>query len=221
MFQKTRQMKELLRNNKRAILISIAILVALAMINQVTFYISLGVMAIIHILRKSTLKEWGLDRPKSWFRVILKSLALTILMLVIAVAMELIIVQFIQQPTDTSRFDIIKQNIWMLLGALIAVWFSAAFGEEIIWRGYIMKYVAQFMGDNKKAWIFSLVITSVLFGALHYYQGPAGMIKTGVAGLFLGTVYILNGKQNLWLNILIHGFVDTISLVTIFLQANQ
>lgn len=132
--------------------------------------------------------------------------------------MELIIVQFIEQPTDTSRFDIIKENIWMLLGALLAIWFSAAFGEEIIWRGYIMKYAAQFMGDDKKAWIFSLIITSVLFGALHYYQGPAGMIKTGVAGLFLGTVYILNGKQNLWLNILIHGFVDTISLIAIFLQ---
>ncbi len=212
-------MKELLRTNKLAIITSMAILITLGMINQVTFYISLGVMAVIHILRKSTLHEWGLTRPKSWIRTILVSLGLTALMMAIAVIMEITIKMFIDQPADISRFDFIKDNIWMLLGALVAVWFSAGFGEEIIWRGYIMKNIAGFLGDTKKSWIISLIFTSFLFGVLHFYQGPAGMIKTGVAGLFLGIVFIRNGKQNLWINILVHGFIDTISMISIYFSS--
>lgn len=212
-------MKDLLRKNKLAIFLSIILLVVLGMINQVTFLISLGVMVFIHILRKSTLNEWGLSKPKSWPKIIFLSLTLAAVMMTISIGLDELINRYIEQPADISRFDFVKANIWTMLAVLLSVWLTAAFGEEILWRGYIMKNVALFLGDNKKAWIISLLVTSTLFGALHYYQGPVGMIKTGFAGLFLGIVYIANGKQNLWLNILIHGLLNTIAMVSIFLQS--
>jgi len=49
----------------------------------------------------------------------------------------------------------------------------------------------------------------------HYYKGPSGIIDSGVAGLILGTAYMLSGR-NLWASIFTHGFIDTFGLIEAF-----
>ncbi len=41
------------------------------------------------------------------------------------------------------------------------------------------------------------------------------MIDSGVAGLILGSVYMLSGRV-LWTSILAHGFVDTFGVVVVY-----
>ncbi len=53
-----------------------------------------------------------------------------------------------------------------------------------------------------------------MFGAAHAYQGPTGMIITGVLGLIFAIMYIASGR-NLWLNIVVHGVYDTLSLALV------
>ena len=59
-------------------------------------------------------------------------------------------------------------------------------------------------------------MVSVLFGYGHYYKGPAGILDSSVAGLILGSAYLLAGR-NLWASVLAHGFIDTIGLLLLFL----
>ena len=56
---------------------------------------------------------------------------------------------------------------------------------------------------------------SILFGYGHFYKGPAGIIDSGVAGLILGSAYMLAGR-NLWASVLAHGFIDTFGVVMLY-----
>jgi membrane protease YdiL (CAAX protease family) len=99
---------------------------------------------------------------------------------------------------------------WLLL-----VWTFAAFGEEIGYRGYLLRRAADVGGCSQAAYWSGVLAVSVLFGYGHYYKGPAGIIDSGAAGLILGTAFILSGR-NLWVCILAHGFIDTVGVVAVF-----
>jgi len=60
-----------------------------------------------------------------------------------------------------------------------------------------------------------MVFVSVLFGLGHFYKGLAGMIDSGVAGLILGSAYLLSGR-NLWTSIFAHGFIDTFGVIALY-----
>ena len=57
-----------------------------------------------------------------------------------------------------------------------------------------------------------MLLVSVLFGYGHYYKGASGIVDSGVAGLILGSAYLLSGR-NLWVPILAHGFIDTFAVI--------
>jgi membrane protease YdiL (CAAX protease family) len=61
------------------------------------------------------------------------------------------------------------------------------------------------------------VLVSILFGYGHYYKGASGVIDSGVAGLILGSAYMLAGR-NLWANIFAHGLIDTFGIIDAFFR---
>ncbi len=50
-----------------------------------------------------------------------------------------------------------------------------------------------------------MFVGALMFGVLHLYQGPAGMIRTGVTGLVMGILYVGTG-WHLW-PIILHAAV--------------
>ncbi|QTD37146.1 CPBP family intramembrane metalloprotease [Polaribacter batillariae] len=212
------KIKFLLRTNKFLIVLIITVLIGLGIIGQLGFFIAIALMLTVHLLRKTNLSELGLCKPKSWTKILFLSLTLTIIILGIFnyLLNPLLFELFPPESKDLSRYDALRGNIPMLLIALMISWITAAFAEEIIWRGYILKNIAKLLGDKNYSWIISLIITSSLFGLLHFVQGPIGIIQTGIVGLIFGLIFIVNGKNNLWMNILIHGIIDTISMIAIY-----
>jgi membrane protease YdiL (CAAX protease family) len=99
---------------------------------------------------------------------------------------------------------------------LLLVWTFAAFGEEIAYRGYLLTRAADIGRRSTIAYWLGIVLVSVLFGYGHYYKGPSGIIDSGIAGLILGTAYML-AHRNLWACILTHGFIDTFGVIDAFL----
>jgi membrane protease YdiL (CAAX protease family) len=78
---------------------------------------------------------------------------------------------------------------------------SAGVFEEILYRGFLMWYAVQLM----PIWT-AVIATSAAFGVAHVYQGAGGIIKTGVVGLVLATLYVLSGS--LWIPIVLHWLTD-------------
>ena len=182
--------------------------------NEVPILFVLGLLSVR--LRDGGLSVMGFKRPPSWARLVQIALA--------AAAVRVVLGEFVIDPV-TGRFwppatapaeaAEITGNIKYALLALLIVWGFAAFGEEICYRGYLLTRAADLGRRSTAAYWIGMVLVSVLFGYGHYYKGPAGIVDSGVAGLILGSAYLLSGR-NLWTSILAHGFIDTFGVTVAY-----
>ena len=118
-------------------------------------------------------------------------------------------------PIDYSSFDELKGNLPACLIALLLVWATAGFGEEIIFRGYFMRQFVKFFGESKISIVLNIVLLACFFGFMHGYQGITGQIVAGSVGAFLALIFYLR-KYDLWFIIAVHGFFDTIAIICIY-----
>jgi uncharacterized protein len=116
---------------------------------------------------------------------------------------------------DLSFFRELKGDLQTTLFFIALSWVLAAFGEEVVWRGYAMTRVAEASGGTVSAWLVSFVVVSAAFGIAHDYQDVSGMIITGVGGAVYGVLYFLAGR-NLWVPIMAHGMQNTCDFLVIY-----
>ena len=167
-------------------------------------------------LRRVTWRSIGFTRHRSWARTLALGAAAGILI----EAFELLVSQPLlvrltgKQP-DLSDFRDLPGNARLALIGLAFVWTLAAFGEELVWRGYLMNRVADLGRGTRWAWAWSLIVVNIVFGFAHSYQGVTGVIDEGLMGALLGGLYLLTGC-NLSVPIVAHGVQDTIDLLLIF-----
>lgn len=119
------------------------------------------------------------------------------------------------QPMDFSLFEPYQGNLEAILSLLFFVWLSAAFGEEILFRGYLMRQFTKFFGSSTLSLVLNILLFGVIFGWIHGYQGISGQIVTGIVGIILAVIFHVR-KDDLWFNIAVHGFFDTIALILIY-----
>ncbi|AUC84305.1 CPBP family intramembrane metalloprotease [Polaribacter sp. ALD11] len=116
---------------------------------------------------------------------------------------------------DYSNFEQLRGNLSACLTALLVVWATAGFGEEIIFRGYFMRQFVKFFGESKVSIVLNIVLFACFFGFMHSYQGITGQLVTGFVGALLALIFYLR-KYDLWFIIAVHGFFDTIALICIY-----
>ena len=159
----------------------------------------------------------GLRRPARWGRALtLGAVTGVTFQFFGTYVLEPLIVRLTGQPVDLSQFASLRGNVAVLLILLALVWTFAAFGEEFVYRGYLMNRVADLAGGGAAAWALSLALVSVLFGVGHLYQGVSGILVNTAAGLVYGAVYLRAGR-NLWAAIVAHGVYDTVGLAFLYL----
>ena len=88
------------------------------------------------------------------------------------------------------------------LFALVCV--TAGVCEEIIFRGWIIRYLAA-LPFGLTLW-GSLGLSSALFGLVHLYQGWRGVALTAVLGGMLGLLFLVTG--NLIVPVILHVLID-------------
>jgi len=177
--------------------------------------ISLVFFWVVSRLRGASWVDFGVTRPKSWFRTVLMSLGVALVVLgVVVLLINPIINAFPNlEPRDMSSFNYLTGNLPNLIINLVFMLITAGFLEELLWRGYLMNRLIDLQGKQTKlAWVIALVGSAVIFGLGHFYQGPIGIFKTGVIGLVFGLSYLAVGR-NLWPLILSHAFIDSIDFL--------
>jgi membrane protease YdiL (CAAX protease family) len=182
--------------------------------NEVPILVVLGLVSIR--LRSGGWAALGFRRPESWLRIVLLALAAAVLRILLGdLVIEPLARHFWPPIVAPAMANAIPGNLRVALLSLLAVWIFAAFGEEISYRGYLTTRAADLGQGSRSAWWLATLFASVLFGYGHFYKGPAGIVDSSVAGLILGTAYLLSGR-NLWVCVLAHGFIDTIGVVVLF-----
>ena len=167
-------------------------------------------------LRGQSWRSVGLCRPLNWARVLLLGTAVGGLM----EGAELFITQPLltrafHRPPDLSAVSGLHSNIGMLAVGELLTWTLAAFGEELVWRAYLLNRVADVLGQTGLAWAISAALNSVAFGVAHFDQGVTGIAENVIDGALLCCLYFAGGR-NLWLPIVAHGITDTLDLVLLF-----
>lgn len=162
-------------------------------------------------------RDYGFRAPESWGRTLLRAVLTLVAILVASAVVIAPLRALLDLPAaDLSALEPIRGDPWAFAGLLAAAWITAALGEELLFRGFLLNEVADLLGGGGTGWAASAVITSVIFGAGHFYQGPGGVLATGVIGLVLAATYVAAGR-NLWVPVLGHGLLDTVSLTVLFL----
>lgn len=193
----------------------LAVLVVLTLNNAVIYLFLLGWLSLW--LRRSGWKPIGLTRPAHWGKTLLAGIGLSLVYQLFSIGLLVPLLHRLTHTTlDLSQFDAVRGSVGNLLVWLVIVWVLAAFGEEMVYRGYLLNRLADLWGQTQFGWGASVLISSLLFGSVHLYQGLAGVVETFVFGMVLAALYTLT-KRNLWLPIIFHGMVDTIGFLLIFL----
>ena len=182
--------------------------------NEVPILFVLGLLSLR--LRDGRWSAIGFRSPDSWCRLILIALAAAALRIVLGdFVIEPFTSRFWPEPAAPEGVEELAGNWQLALLYLGIVWTFAAFGEEIAYRGYLMRRAADVGNRTTVAWWVGVVLVGILFGYGHYYKGPAGILDSGLAGVILGAAYLLSGR-NLWACVLAHGFIDTFGIIVIY-----
>jgi uncharacterized protein len=163
-------------------------------------------------LRGESLTIWGFGPPESWGSTLLLGLVLGILIQLLSIAViEPLSEKLTHSVHDHSVVEGVRGNWKVFFQLMLLVWLFVAVLEEGLYRGFLMTEIARIIGTGATALIVNVLISSLVFGLSHAYQGRSGIMSTSVAGLFLGGIFVLSGF-NLWLAIFTHGFIDTVGI---------
>ncbi len=123
----------------------------------------------------------------------------------------------IPEDADMTQYNYLSGNLPMLLVSLAGVYFVSSFGEEVVYRGFLITRLQHlFGGQSRIALVAALIFSSIIFGFAHFGWGPMGIAQTTCMGGALGISFLMT-KRRLWPLILAHGIMDTMLLVPLYL----
>ncbi|MGX1928315.1 CPBP family intramembrane glutamic endopeptidase [Flagellimonas sp. 2504JD4-2] len=116
---------------------------------------------------------------------------------------------------DVSGYEYLKNNPGIFVLSLIGVYIISSFGEEFIYRGFLINRLAWLFNGTKARNVIAILFSSILFGLAHYKWGAIGVVQTLFMGMALATSYVLLRKK---LNILIlaHIYMDSMLFLNIY-----
>ena len=121
--------------------------------------------------------------------------------------------------TRQQTADALRDQAWALpVNRREAVWFigpvslSAGICEELLFRAYLIPWL-----DHALPIWGAVILSSVLFGLLHAYQGPTGILRTGAVGLVLALIFVATGSilVPILLHIVVDAYTGTLSWITL------
>ncbi len=177
----------------------------------------LGLCAISLIVRKEKLSVLGFKKAERPLYMAAVVLLLMVVWSLFHLSVSMPVLNHLTGTTqDLSSFENLQGDLMNLAFLLLATWTLAAFGEEIVYRGYLQRRVRDILGDGREGIIVAVALTSLLFGIAHIEQGVIGVVITAMDAVVFSAIK-LKFDDNLWAAILAHGFSNTVGLVTFFL----
>ena len=177
----------------------------------------LGIIAVSLLIRKEKLQTLGFRKNISWLNMMMTILVLVVIWTLLHLSVFMPVLNHLTGTTqDLSAFENLKGNFNQLLFFLVLTWTLAAFGEEIVYRGYLQKRILDLFGDTRTGIILAVGISSLLFGLAHTEQGTIGVVLTFLDAIFFSLIKI-HYDNNLWAAIFAHGTSNTIGLVGFFI----
>jgi hypothetical protein len=206
--------------NRLIDLILVLSVLTLYFTSWITFPYKLPVVALLIIgvtlYKTKSIRELGIDSKVSVGKTVSWALMIFILGGIVVGKLIVPMLEQIFGAIDYSAYGALKGN----KDAIIQLWFfamiSAAFSEEVLFRGYFCSLFEHYIGSSMVAKIVMVLLGALLFTFAHYSQGATGLISIFAVSLLFYAAFILS-KKNLYALILGHALIDTFGLYQIYL----
>jgi membrane protease YdiL (CAAX protease family) len=196
-------------------LVTLSILVLCGVGGPIPILVSLAVASWRLWARGSGWLALGLTKHPSALRTAGMVVGVMILATVAAGGSVALVTQLLGwPPISTAHYGELTGKLPRFLWLLAVAWTSAAFGEEMLFRGFVLTRVEALVGRTMQGAVVAVVFQAILFGAAHYKQGPTGMVSAGMVGLVYGAFYAR--FRTLVPLIIAHGLTDTVGLLVIY-----
>jgi membrane protease YdiL (CAAX protease family) len=114
-----------------------------------------------------------------------------------------------------QAFHYLAGNRAALPAAIYVMIVVAGFGEETVFRGYLIERFRKLFGTSVWANTSIVLLTSAWFGLAHYsLQGVPGVAQATIFGLVFGTIFAVTGW--LWMLMIAHAAFDLTALAIIY-----
>ena len=101
-------------------------------------------------------------------------------------------------PTNTQILRSSSKRFWMVISA------TAGVCEELLFRSFMFYYFPLIIPGISMVWV--IVISSLIFGLGHSYQGVKGVLSTALMGGLFGCFYYFTGS--IVLCMVLHFLID-------------
>ncbi len=136
-----------------------------------------------------------------------RGIAILLSLYVIAAALTVLMASLgFTIPGEVEMFlpqEMFGKFMWIIMS------FTAGFCEEAVFRGYLMTRIR--MIGNFPSWTIPVILSSLIFGVPHLYQGFAGVVVITVLGAIFAISYIR--YKTIWPAIIAHFFLDSLNLI--------
>jgi membrane protease YdiL (CAAX protease family) len=172
-------------------------------------------------LRKQGWEHFGLSlKFEGWrnvFFIFLKSLVVCVVAISGFIFGSIVMANIVGIPgqADLSSYNYLSGNLPLLIVSLIGVFIVSSFGEEVIYRAFLINRISELGDQSKTAVRLSVMISAIVFGFAHFGWGWMGIGQTTFMGLALALMYFLF-KRNLWILVLAHAYMDALLLIPLY-----
>lgn len=159
--------------------------------------------------------RWNVSKPKAVALIVLAAATIFIVRALVSNLAVPFLDGLGPRAETLERMAPLVGNLPLLIGLLPLMWL-AVLGEELMFRGFILNFVANRLGGSRLSWVVAILVSAALFGLAHFWQGPRGMVATGLGAVVMGAGYYLVGR-NLWPVIISHSVGNTLGFISIYL----
>lgn len=185
--------------------------------NVVLGVVGLASVAMVLYARRQSPASIGLGKPPL-SRTLLGTLAAVpacYAAVIVSVGLYLVVTGVDVAGMVEERGEFFEMVPDLSIGTLLMFTLFVGLHEEILFRGFMLSRLCALFGRPTIA----VLAGGLIFGLLHVYQGPIGVVQTTMVGLVLaGTVII---TRTLWPAIIAHFVFDTIGLLLIPIVRDQ
>lgn len=150
---------------------------------------------------------------------LLSTLAWSVGIAVVLIAFGAIFIPVMQRllemRSDLSAYGALAGNATAARKLLGMALTSAAFGEEILFRGFLLHQLTAVLGSGSTARRSAIALSGLSFGLAHFIQGWFGIATTGIVGAIFAWAWYRTGR-NLWALILAHALVDSYGIAMLY-----
>lgn len=136
-----------------------------------------------------------------------------LLLFVLRIALGVVDLHNLQKSQDEAMRTLgaLAPHSYLEAGFFVVLSVSAGLFEEIIFRGYLQRQ-SQALANSA---VIGILVSGILFGLAHGYQGWRNMIVIAVFGLFFGIM--AHFRKSLRPGMIAHGLQDSAAGIALFL----